>query len=97
MQRLVGVFFPETSPGRLAGVQRVMCTETESVSASVSMLRPKNLQNCQSPTTAFAFNINLSLVEHACNKQDLCRVHAVSVLKFNSRPLFVTFNVATIV
>lgn len=101
-KRVQRFFFPEPSPGYLAGVQRVMCTEIESFSASVSRPWPKNIQkHCQSPTKAFAFNINLCHVENACNKQTLCRIHVVFALKFNSsrcsRLLFVTFNIATIV
>ena len=69
----------------------------QSFSARVSRLRPESLQtHCQSPTKAFAFNINLSHVGISCNKQALCSIHVLSVLKFN-RLLFVTFNIATIV
>lgn len=48
---------------------------------TVSRLQPKiRHTHFQSPTTAFAFNITLSQVENACNKQDFCRMHVASVL-----------------
>lgn len=97
------IFFLQPPPEGHVGVQQVMLAATESFISSVLRLRTGNLQtHCQSPTKAFAFNINLGHVEKTHATSRLCAVYMVfPCLKLNSSRhsglLFVTFNIAAIV
>lgn len=65
--------------------------------------QPKKVQtHFLSPTTALAFNIDLSQAANACSKHEFCRMHVASILEITAQDAtaagcFVTFDIATIV